>query len=87
VESRTIRIESGRNLGSQDKLDVGRRIFLTGIGMVCVALIPFLQACDNSFPAKGEESKTSREPIPHGMRPSIDAAAPAKIQTATFSLG
>lgn len=91
MENRTTGIHPGHDRGnqdSQDGRDVGRRIFLAGIGMACLGFIPLLEACDNVFSNGGKGNGTARTGLaPHSMRPSLDAAVPAKTETATFSLG
>ncbi len=85
---RTIQIHPGRLPGTRDGSGLGRRIFLTGIGIACLGLIPLLQGCENAISARQEKNvNTGIGAVPHGARPPIDVAASAKTETATFALG
>jgi len=87
MENRTTGVHHGHDPGSRDGRDVGRRIFLAGMGMAGLLFVPLLQACDNIFSSGGKGNGTVKGPVSHGARPSLDVAAPAKTETATFSLG
>lgn len=60
---------------TRDKQILSRRMFLKGIGIVCLGFGPFIHACENM--SWGIEK----------MKPSIDLAAPIKTETATFAMG
>ncbi len=67
---------------------LSRRIFLKGIGIATLGLVPFLQACDNAFSLRGKENETAGTgSVPRPKRPPIDVSAPAETRTATFALG
>lgn len=88
MEHRTILLPAGYDPNSLDGSNMSRRIFLRGVGIACLGFAPFLQACDNAFSSGEKGSGMARKgPAPQGMRPPIDATVPAKIETATFSLG
>jgi hypothetical protein len=77
----------GRSPDILTRCALSRRIFLKGVGIASLGLVPFLQACDNAFSLGGKENATSTGSIPRAMRPPIDVSAPAEIRTATFALG
>lgn len=67
---------------------LSRRIFLKGVGIASLALVPFLQACDNAFSLGEKKSGVARTgSVPRPGRPPIDVSAPTEIRTATFALG
>lgn len=67
---------------------LSRRVFLKGIGIACLGLVPLLQACDNAFSREGKGNVTAKKgTAPRAARPPLDASAPAVTRTATFSLG
>ncbi len=67
---------------------LSRRVFLKGIGIACLGLVPLLQGCDNAFSREGKGNVTAKTgTAPRGVRPPIDASAPAGTLTATFALG
>jgi len=73
---------------TQDHPNFGRRVFLKGIGIACLGFASFLQACDHLISGKeNTEAVAKTSSIPKAMRPPMDAAAPAKTETATFALG
>jgi hypothetical protein len=88
MERGTMLLPTG-NLYAYEGRDVGRRMFLKGMGAIaCLGFVPILQACDNALSQKGKgKNMVSTVPAAHAMRPQIDASAPAKTQTATFALG
>ena len=68
--------------------DTGRRVFLKGIGIVCLGSLPLLQACDTVMSWREKSSATAKaETHSRAVIPPIDAAAPGKTATATFALG
>ena len=65
-----------------------RRVFLKGIGIVCLGLVPFLQACENMTLGRDKmEAIEKTSAIAEKMRPPIDLAAPSVTETATFAMG
>jgi hypothetical protein len=76
------------DLHTRDERDLSRRIFLKGVGIACLGLVPVLQACDNAFSRDNNGSGATRAgSAPRTMRPLIDVSAPAETRTATFALG
>lgn len=67
---------------------LSRRMFLKGVGVACLGVAPFLQACDNAFSLGGKENGTATTgAVPRAKRPPIDVSVPAETRTATFALG
>ena len=67
---------------------LSRRIFLKGIGIACLGLVPLLQACDTAFSREEKGSVRARTgSASRALRPPIDVSAPAETRTATFALG
>jgi len=64
------------------------RIFPTGIAIACLGFGLLGQACDGTGPKSesGKEMAMTRS-FPKTAIPPIDAAAPAKTETATFAVG
>ena len=88
MENRMKLLPAGHNPDTRKGCALSRRIFLKGVGIASLGLVPFLQACDNAFSLGGKENEmASTGSIPRAMRPPIDVSAPAEIRTATFSLG
>ena len=78
----------GSSAGGRAGKDTSRRVFLKGIGIVCLGSIPLLQACDSVF-SSGEKSGATAKAATHfpvGI-PPIDKAASPRTETATFALG
>jgi hypothetical protein len=64
------------------------RIFPAGIAIVCLGFGLWFQACDNVGSRSGGDKETAMaRSMPSGVKPPIDAAAPAKTETAAFALG
>lgn len=73
---------------TQDRPNFNRRIFLKGIGIVCLGSALFLQGCDDlTTRSENMEATGKIGSIPKAMRPPIDLAAPAKTEIATFAQG
>jgi hypothetical protein len=73
-----------------------RRTVITGLGLLCLVFSPLLQGCkrfgSETGDVRGEKRGISMElnidtPMPKGVIPPIDAAAPTRTETATFALG
>jgi hypothetical protein len=75
------------DLVTGDGRSLSRRIFLKGVGIACLGVVPILQACDSAFSRDDKGSAAAGGPLPRPMRPPIDVSVPAKTRTATFSLG
>ena len=88
MDHRKIYFHISPDQDTQDHPNFSRRIFLKGIGIACLGFASFLQACDNLTSGKeNTEAIAKTSLIFKAMRPPIDAAAPAKTETATFALG
>ncbi len=70
------------------RMTIFRRIFPAGIAIACLGFGLLVPACDGTGP-KGESGKemAMTRSIPKTAIPPIDAAAPAKTETATFAVG
>jgi len=78
----------GNDRHTRDKQAFRRRIFLKGIGIVCLWFVPFLQACDNMTLGRDKmEPIENTSTIAMKMKPPIDLAAPSETETATFAMG
>jgi hypothetical protein len=71
-----------------------RRIFVKGLGFAFLGFPPFLKACNRlsgEIQSKEEKMQTGQSTqgsaIPRKPAPPIDAAAPSRVETATFALG
>jgi hypothetical protein len=71
-----------------------RRVFMKGLGVIFLGFTPFLKACNRlSGEIQSKEGKMQTSPgaqissVPRKTIPSIDAATPSRIETATFALG
>jgi hypothetical protein len=88
MEHGTILLPTGYDLDIRKGYALSRRIFLKGVGIACLGLAPFLQACDNAFSLGSKENETARTgSVPRATRPPIDLSAPAETRMATFALG
>jgi hypothetical protein len=75
-------------------MDCDRRALVKGFGLALLGFIPFLSACNGrSGEIRPKEEKVQTYPntqtlsVPRKSIPPIDAAAPGRIETATFALG
>jgi hypothetical protein len=75
-------------------VDSNRRVLVKGLGVVLLGFIPFLTACNRlSGETQPKEEKVQAHPntqissVSRKPTPPIDAAAPGRIETATFALG
>ena len=73
---------------------LSKRTFLKALAFACLGMGPFLNACGmvnsedtNQGALKKPSGPATNGSVPKAARPSIDLAAPAKIETATFALG
>ncbi len=84
----TMLLPAGVDLCTRDGSCLSRRIFLKGVGIACLGLVPLLQACDTAFSREGKGNERARtESAARALRPPIDVSAPAETRTATFALG
>ena len=72
---------------TQDRQNFSRRIFLKGVGIVCLGSALSLQGCDNLNTSENMEATAKIGLIPKAMRPPTDLAVPAKTEMATFAMG
>jgi len=75
-------------------MECNRRALVKGLGGVILGLIPFLKACNrlSGEIQSGEEKmqtgqSTQGSAVPRKPALPIDAAAPSRVDTATFALG
>jgi hypothetical protein len=75
-------------------MDCNRRVFVKGLGFVFLGVTPFLEACNRlSGETQSKEEKMQTQPgtqlssVRPRSIPPIDAAAPSRLETATFALG
>ena len=75
-------------------MECSRRALLKGLGSAILGLTPFLKACNRlsgDFQSREEKMQTgqtgSMTAVPRKPIPPIDAAAPTRVETATFALG
>ena len=88
MDHRRIIIPPGNDRHTRDKQTFSRRIFFKVIGIVCLGLVPFLQACENMTLGREKmEPIEKTSTIAMKMKPPIDLAAPSVTETATFAMG
>ena len=75
-------------------MECSRRALLKGLGSAILGLLPFLKACNRlsgEIQSKEEKMQTGQSAqgsaVPRKPAPPIDAAAPSRVETATFALG
>lgn len=75
-------------------MEWNRRYFVKGLGGVILGLTPLLKACNRlsgEFQSREDKMQTgqtgSMTAVPRKPIPPIDAAAPSRVETATFALG
>jgi hypothetical protein len=86
MEHDTILRQAGHDPRTRDGSCLSRRIFLKGVGIACLGIAPFLQACDTAFSREGNE-RTRTASVSPSLRPPIDLFAPTETRMATFALG
>jgi hypothetical protein len=75
-------------------MECKRRAFVRGLGFSFLGLSTFLKACNRlsgEIQSKEEKMQTGQSAqgsaVPRKPAPPIDAAAPSRVETATFALG
>ena len=75
-------------------MDCNRRVFVKGLGFVLLGFPPFLKACNRlSGESQSKEQKMLTQQgrqissVPGKSIAPMDAAAPSRVETATFALG
>jgi hypothetical protein len=75
-------------------MECNRRVSVKGLGSAILGLTPFLKACNRlsgEIQSREEKMQTGRtnpmSTVPRKPIPPIDAAAPTRLETATFALG
>jgi hypothetical protein len=90
----TSEFSKGHLQGSPEDDGLSKRAFLKALAFACLGVGPFVNACgivnsEDTNPGAVKKSNGSAKngSVPEAAKPSIDLAAPAKIETATFALG
>ena len=75
-------------------MECKRRAFVRGLGFSFLGLSTFLKACNRlsgEIQSREEKMQTGQAApmtaVPRKPIPPIDAAAPSRVETATFALG
>ena len=75
-------------------MECNRRALVKGLGGAILGLAPFLKACNRlsgEIQSREEKMQTGQAApmtaVPRKPIPPIDAAAPSRVETATFALG
>ena len=76
-------------MGTQNSINFGKWVLLTGSISILLGFGIFLHACDHVEATKERENMGAIQTNsnPNVAMPSIDRSAPLKIETATFALG
>jgi hypothetical protein len=80
-------IHAGRGWSNRGGVGRNPSLLPAAIGMAFLLALPLLKGCDNGPSAAAAGGVATVVAVARGARPALDLAAPAKIETATFSLG